>query len=432
MPTKTTVGSGDPNRAFIQAGGLFAQAMQRNSTLGRMSGPMPKNESQAGATIQRQTTTDMPIVKTVDLTRGKGAEVEFNFIQPVGAYPIMGSRMAEGQGIGLSSDAARVRVNQARFPVSVGDTMTGLRSPIDYERVARPVAQSLMNSYLDQALLVHMAGARGYHDNIEWRIPVDSDPRFVEVMVNPVLAPSANRHYMVDADGIKPFGTNAGAVDMQTTDVLSMNTVDSIRTVMESIALPPPAIKLPGDAASEDSPLRMLLVSPAQYHSFSVDKDFRQFQANALARARIANNHPLFLGEVGLWNGILIAKQPKPIRFYAGDTIRYCADYTSDTESTCTVPSGFGTTFAIDRAILLGGQAVAQAFGAAKPAQGGMPFFWSQKEFDHGDKEELLIGTIDGVSKIRWNVDQGDGTRNVTDHGVVVIDTAVPIIGARK
>ena len=209
-----------------------------------------------------------------------------------------------------------------------------------------------------------------------------------------------------------------------------MDTVDAIRTTMESIALPPPAIKIPGDKVADDSPLRMLLVSPAQYHAFAADKDFRQFQASAIARAAKANNHPLFLGEVGLWNGILIAKMPKPIRFYAGDTIRYCASFTSDVESTCVVPAAFGTTHAIDRSILLGGQAVAQAFAASE--HGGMPFFWKEKTFDHDDKRELLIGAIQGISKVRWAVDQGDGSKHFTDHGVVAIDTAVKIIGARK
>ena len=44
----------------------------------------------------------------------------------------------------------------------------------------------------------------------------------------------------------------------------------------------------------------------------------------------------------------------------------------------------------------------------------------------------LLIGAILGMMKLRWLVEQGDGTSHYTDHGVIAIDTAVPIIGARK
>lgn len=431
MTTKTNVPASAADKQRVLAAGLFAQSMQRNSTMGRLSGPMPKGEAAAGEVVRKQTSTDLPIVKTMDLSRGKGDEVEFQFLQPVGAYPIMGSETAEGKGTGLSYDTARVRVNQARFPVDLGDTMTTIRSAVDFRRLGRPVAQSLMDSYMDQSLLVHMAGARGFHDNIEWRIPVASHAKFAAMAVNPVKAPTKNRHFIADGtNGIIPFALSGADVDIATTDVLSMDVVDAIRTTMESIALPPPAVKIPGDVVAEDSPLRVLLVSPAQYHSFAQDPSFRQFQANALARASKAKQHPLFLGECGLWNGVLIMKMPKPIRFYAGDAISYCTSHTAETEATATVPAGFGTTHAIDRAILLGGQAIAQAFAAS--GHGGMPFFWKEKEFDHDDKMELLIGAIQGISKVRWLVDQGNGVKHYTDHGIVAIDTAVPIIAARQ
>lgn len=430
MTGKTSVASGSPNAQFVQAAGLFAQSMQRNSTMNRMVGKMPSGEGEVNAVLRKQTSTDMPVVRTVDLTRGKGDEVEFHFVQPVGAYPIMGSRQAEGKGTGIALDKNRVRVNQARFPVDVGNTMTDLRSPVDFRKIGRPIAQSLMDSYQDQAMLVHMAGARGYHDNIEWRMPTADHQDFAEMAVNTVKAPTKNRHFIADGTSIKPFTVTAGEVDLQSTDTLDMDVVDSIRTMIESIALPPPAIKLPGDKVAEDSPLRCLMVSPAQYHSFSSDPNFRQFQANAMARASKADNHPLFLGEVGLWNGVLICKMPKPIRFYAGDTINYCESYTTETETACIVPAALGTTFAVDRALLLGGQALAQAFGSSD--KGGMPYFWSEKKFDHDDKMELLIGAIQGLSKIRWAVDQGNGVKHFTDHGVIALDTVVPIIGARQ
>lgn len=428
--SKTNVGAGSPNAQFVQAAGLFAQSMQRNSKLNKMVGTMPKGEGSAAATLRNQTTTDMPIVRTVDLGRGKGDEVEFQFMQPVGAYPIMGSRMAEGKGVGMSLEKARVRVNQSRFVVDVGDTMTDIRSPVEFRKVGRPIAQSLMDRYQDQSILMHMAGARGFHDNIEWAIPTEGHEDFEAIAVNPVLAPTKNRHYVADGDSIKGFAVNAGEMEIASTDAMTMTIVDAVRTLVESIALPPPAIRLPGDSAADDSPLRMLLVSPAQYHQFSQDKDFRQFQANALTRASQAERHPLFMGDVGLWNGILICKQPRPVRFYAGDTVRYCASNTSDAESTCVVPASFGTTHAVDRALLLGGQALAQAFAASK--HGGMPFFWKEKEFDLDDKMEVAIGAIQGTSKVRWAVDQGNGTKHFTDHGVIALDTAVPIIGARQ
>jgi len=428
--SKTHTPYGDANAMVNQAVGLFTAHSQRNTTLNRLTGKMPKGTAGAEATLRKQSTQHMPIVKCMDLGKGKGDEVTFHLLNPVGAKPIMGSNYAEGRGVGLKLSEDRLRVNQARFPIDLGDTMTTIRSPADFRRLGRPVAQKLADAYVDQSLLVHMAGARGFHDNIEWTIPTVADSKFAEIMVNRVKAPTKNRHFIADGtNGIKPFATNAGEVDLTTTDMFNMDVVDGVRSYMEQIALPPPAVIFEGDQAAEDEPLRVMLVSSAQYSWFAKDPAFRQMQANALARAGMANNHPLFRGNVGLWNNILIVKMPKPVRFYAGDTIQYCASYTSETESSVVVPDSFGTNFAVDRAILLGGQAVAEAFAASEKAS--IPFFWSEKELDHGDKVELLLGMIRGVSKIRFEVDHGDG-KQITDYGVTIIDTAVPIIGARQ
>ncbi|NML24323.1 phage capsid family protein [Zoogloea dura] len=431
MPAnKTNTAYGSPGAMVQQAVGLFATHMQRNGTLARLTGAMPKGTAGATATLRKQTTQHLPIVRCQDLGKGKGDEVTFHLLNPIGAKPIMGSKYAEGRGTGLSYSEDKLRVNQARFPVDLGNVMSTIRSPVDFRAVGRPAAQTLMDRYVDQSLLVHMAGARGYHNNIEWCVPTDADPDFGEIMVNPVQAPTKNRHYIADGAGIIPFAVNAGEIDLATTDQLKMGVIDAIRSTMEQIALPPPAIKIDGDVMADEEPLRVLLVSPAQYSAFATDPNFRSFQASALARAQQAKMHPLFLGSAGIWNNILLLKMPKPIRFYAGDTIKYCASYTSDLESSCVVPAGFGTNFAVDRAILLGGQAVAEAFAASEHSS--IPFFWSEEKLDHGDKVELLIGAIRGVSKIRFEVDTGDTGKQFTDYGAVAIDTAVPIIGARQ
>ena len=423
---KTNIPYGSPLAKVVQSAGLFTAHMARNTTLNRLTGAMPK-QSGAEATLRKQTSSHYPIVRAQDLGKMMGDEIDFDLLNPMGGKPIMGGAYAEGKGAAMSFSQDRLRINQARFPISAGDTMTQIRSPHELRTLARATAQAFMDRYGDQSTLVHMAGARGSHNNIEWAVPLASDADFASIMVNPVKAPTKNRHYISTGSGVEPFKINAGDMDIATTDVFNKDVVDGIRTVMETIALPPPPVIFEGDKAATDSPIRVLLVSPAQYSGFATDASFRSFQASAMARAQQANMHPLFLGEAGLWNGILIVKMPKPIRFYAGDTVKYCASYTSETESSVVVPAGFGTTFAVDRAILLGGQAVAEAFG--KHGQSGVPFFWSEKELDHGDKLELLVGAIRGVSKIRFEIDHGD-TKQFTDYGVTVIDTAVPLAAA--
>jgi len=429
MATKTHAGYGDKKNMVVQAAGLFATHMNRNGTMNKLTGKMPKGTAGAEATVRKQTTQHMPIVQVQDLGKGTGDEVTFHLLNPMGAKPIMGSNFAEGRGTGMSFSEDKLRVNQARFPIDMGDVMTGIRSPVDFRAMGRPVAESLMARYVDQSLLVHMAGARGYQDNIEWVVPTKDDPKFKEIMVNRVKAPTKNRHYLATGDSIQQFKQTGGEIDITTADMLKMDTIDSMKSLMDQIALPPPIVKFEGDTMSDDDPLRVWMLSPAQYNKFAADPAFRQFQAAALARAAQAAGHPLFKGQAGIWNGFLMIKMPRPIRFYAGDEMQYSTSYNSEAEGTAKVPASFTDKFAIDRSLILGGQAVAEAMAAHKGS--GMPFFWSEKELDHGDKVELLIGAIRGVSKIRFDIDTGNG-HEFTDYGITVVDTAVDSFGRGK
>jgi N4-gp56 family major capsid protein len=427
----TQVGYGDAKKMVEQAAGLFATHMNRNGNLAKMRGKMPKGEAGVSETLRKQTTTDMPIVQTMDLGKGKGDEVKFNLVQPVGAYPIMGDNKAEGRGTAIAIEEASLRVNQARFPVDLGSKMTQIRSPVDFRNIGRPIAQSLMDAYIDQACLVHMAGARGFHNNIEWRVPLAAHTDFAEIMINTVKAPTKNRHFVCDGTAVTGVIDNAGDLTITTADTLDMDIVDAMRSVLDQMPLPPPMVKLEGDAMAEDDPLRLMLLSPAAYNTFASDSAFRSFQAAAMARASSVvtgqKKHPLFTQQAGIWNNFLMLKMARPIRFYAGQAIKYCASATSETESEVLVPAAFSTTHAVDRSLILGGQGVAEAL--AKHDKSGMPFFWSEVELDHGNSVELLVGAIRAASKIRFNVNTGNGME-YTDHGIIAIDSAVPITGA--
>jgi len=422
----TNLPYGSPQAIKLQSAGLFAANMQRNTTLNRLTGKFPQ-QADAESTIRKQSSNEMPIVRCMDLQKMAGDEITFDLINPMGGKPIMGSRNAEGLGRAMSFSHDRLRINQARYPISAGDTMTQQRTPHELRKLGRALGENYMNRLADQLTLTHLAGARGFHDNIEWAVPKASDADFAEIAVNTVKAPTKNRHFMSTGSGMETIKAAGNEISIATTDVMNADLVDALRTQLDSMAVPPPPVVFEGDKMAADSPLRVLLVSSEQYTSFlqSNSGSFRTLQANAMARSQQAGNNPLFMGDAGLWNGILIIKMPKPIRFYAGDSLRWCASYTSETETaTDLVPAAFGTTHAVDRAILLGGQALAEAWG--KHVKTGNPFFFSEKELDHGDKLELLVGAINGRSKIRFEIDHGDA-KQFTDYGVMAIDTAVKL-----
>lgn len=424
--TQTVIPYGSPLAVRLQSAGLFAANMQRNTTLNRLTGKFSQ-QSDAESVLKQQSSNDYPIVRCMDLTKTAGDEITFDLINPMGGKPIMGERMAEGRGRSMSFSQDKLRINQTRYPISAGGQMTQQRTPHQLRRLARAQGQSYMDRLQDQLTLVHMAGSRGYHNNIEWAVPLANDLDFADICVNTVKAPTRNRHFLSTGTGIELVNAAGNEIGIATTDVLNSDVVDALRTYLDSMPLPPPAVIFDGDKMASDAPVRVLLVSSEQYTSFVKSTNFRTLQANAMARASSAGGNPLFMGEAGLWNGILIVKMPKPIRFYAGNSLRWCASYTSEVETTTDlVPASFGTTYAVDRAILLGGQALAEAFG--KNGHTGNPFFWSEKLLDHDDKLEVLIGMMAGKSKVRFEVDYGD-TKQYTDHGIIVIDTAVAISG---
>lgn len=421
----TNIPYGSPLANKLQSAGLFAANMQRNTTINRLTGKFPQ-QADAESVIRQQTSTNMPIVRCMDLQKMAGDEVEFDFVNHLGGKPIMGSNNAEGYGKAMSFAQDRLRINQARYPISAGDTMTQQRTPHELRKLARTLGEAYMNRLQDQLSLVHMAGARGFHNNVEWAVPLASDPDFAQIMVNPVRAPSRNRHFMSTGTGLELVKAAANEITMTTADVFNADLVDSLRAQLDSMALAPPAVEFDGDKLAADSPLRVLLCSAEQFASFAQSSGYRTYLSNAIARGQQAGNHPLFMGgDTALWNGILLVKMPKPIRFYAGNAINWCASTTSSAETTTDLaPASLSTTHAIDRAILLGGQALAEAWG--KHRKTGNPFFWSEKELDHDDKLELLVGAINGRSKVRFEVDHGN-EKQITDHGIIAIDTVVKL-----
>jgi len=421
----TVIPYGSPQAVRVQSAGLFAASMQRQTNLNRLAGKLPQ-QSDAEAVLRRQSGNQLPIVRAQDLSKTAGDEVTFDLINPIGGKPIMGEAYAEGKGDRMDFSQDSLRINQTRKPISAGGKMTQQRTPHQLRTLAQALGHDYMSRLEDQLALVHLAGARGMANDVEWAVPLASDPDFSTIVVNTIKAPTRNRHFMSTGSGIEKIVAGGNEITIASTDVMNIDLVDAVRTKLDSMPLPPPPVRFEDDLMSQDAPMRVMLCSSEQYTSLVRSTNFRTWQANAMARAQMAKQNPLFMGEAGLWNGILIVKMPKPIRFYSGDSLRWCPSTTSNTETaTDLVPAAFGTSYAVDRALLLGGQALAQAYGKFRQSQGS--YFFSEKELDHGDKLEILLGMIGGTSKIQFLIDHGGTQKEYTDFGVMAIDTAVAI-----
>ena len=432
--SQTMIPFGSIPSMLRQSVGLFAATMQRKTNLNRLCGTMPQ-QKEAETKLRNQSSVDYPILRCMDLTKFAGDRITFDLVNQVGGYPIMGDAYAQGLGDAITFAQSGLRIDVTRKPISAGTMMSQQRTIHELKALAVALAHGYMARLEDQRTLVHLAGDRGYHINGEWAIPLASDSRFASIMINPIIPPSFNRHFTCAAGNISTVQTSGGVLVISTTDTMSMNLLDSIRTWIDSVPFAPGAVKFDGDEMAEDSPLRVLLVSSEQYTAFLQSGIFRTLQAQSTARAAVAKNNPIMLGDAGLWNGILIVKMPKPIRFYSGNTMNICTSATSSTVTTCTIPTSFGTSFAVDRALLLGSQALGQALGKAKlsnkqgeESEDGVPMFYSEEIMDHGARPEVLVGLVNGMSKIQFLMDFGTD-QEYTDFGVVAIDTAVQLQG---
>jgi len=423
MPTQIPYGSKQANK--IYSAGLFGKTSKRRTKLGALASPFP-DQSKAESALRSQTSSDTPVVRCRDLEKKAGDEILFDFVNPLNGKPIMGDNMAEGRGEAMSFSQDRLRVEQTRKPVSAGSVMTQQRTPIQLRKLAYPQAERFMNTLDDNLCITHMAGARGFHNTADWILPLAADEDFSKICVNAVKAPTFNRHFLATSDGVEPINASGSEIGIATTDLCQLDTVDAIKTIVDEMPLGLTGCQFPGDQAASDDPLFVLMVSPKQYMSFKQSGNFREYQSNARTRASKASGHPLFTGDVGLWENILIVKMPLPIRFYSGDPIVHCTSATNATEiTTDLVPAAFSTTYAVDRAILMGAQALGDAYG--KHVKSGNPYFWSEKMLDHDDKAEILVGMINGKSKIRFEYDLGAEGKQPTDNGVIAIDTAVKL-----
>jgi N4-gp56 family major capsid protein len=423
----TQIATGSPLARKVFSAALFA-AQQRKPTLsGNLTGPAPK-QAAAEAKLKGQSSPDMPIVEIKSLENEAGDKVSVDLFNIIGGKPIMGDRKAEGRGSPLTSNTFEMKINQYRKPVSCGGEMTRKRTPHQLRGIGMATLLSYFPRLRDQLNLVHMAGARGTQEGLDWVVPLSTDADYAEILVNPVQAPTYNRHFVADSTNIVQGGAQLAAID--STDLFKLEHLDALRAWYDDLEFPMQPVKIADDPAAEDEPLLIFLASPRMYSSLLTNTSgavLRTFQQNAITRASYGSKHPLFRGDVGMWNGILVKKMTRSIRFTAGLAVPHItiANEATATETNVTVNAGLGAGFAVDRGILLGAQALACAYG--KHHKSGFYYDWSEKWLDHDNELELLGAAMAGHAKVRFSIPNAAGTAIPTDHGIAVLDAAVKL-----
>ncbi|MBW3798828.1 DUF4043 family protein [Aeromonas hydrophila] len=403
----TQVTSAQANK--IMQAALFTTANRSHSLVNMLTEEAPKGTKINGG---KQTSAGAPVVRITDLAKEAGDEVEMQLFHQLSGRPTMGDKKLAGRLESMSFADFSLKINQSRHGVDAGGKMSQKRTKHDLIKTARVLlADGYYGRLADQRGFAQLAGARGDYSATDIILPLADDPEFSEIMINPLTAPTYERHF---------FGGDATTFEaIDAADRFNLGCVDNMALYLSEMANPIQPIRMVADPSGGE-PLYVLYVTPRQWHDFYTSSSGKDWNAMLAAVAERAKgwNHPIFRGEGAMWRGILV-KQYKgmPIRFNQGSAVKVCA---TNSATGVEVDKVAGTT--IDRAVLLGGQALANAFGSGE--QGGS-FGMHEEKTDHGNATELSINWVSGLQKIRFKQRNG----NIQDHGCMVLDTAVSPIG---
>ena len=399
-------GSTAANKIFNAA--LFSQVVRNNNFTNLLTDVAPKSIDKAKVDPSKQTPPGAPIVRVTDLAKTKGDEVTMDLYHQLSGRPTMGDRKLAGRSESLTSAQFTAKINQGRHVVDSGGKMTQQRTMQDLVRIANTLLAPYYSQLSDELTHIHLAGARGSDTN-GWLLPISTDSEFSELTVNAITPPTFDRHF---------YANDATALsNIDSTDKFSLKDVDKLRLALDEMANPMQPIRFQGDPMADDNPFFVLYVTPRQWFDVTQSTDgttLRTLQSNALQRASNVK-HPIFTGDAFLWNNILVRKARRPITFAANIAVPVSTNVPDATPSTST------PTVAVDRALLLGAQALADMYGMSGSAdEGGYHFSTNTEKTDHGNALEHSIAWMNGKSKIRFRGKNG----YITDHGVAVLDTA--------
>ncbi len=383
--------------------GLFKQVQSRPGFMNLLSGNLPQ-QRQAEAKAKGQTSADMPIVKATDLAHMAGDSVSVDLFNMLKGKPVMGDTRTAGKAMSLTSSSMDVIINQYRGLADGAGRMAQQRTKHNLRGIAMSELVNYMGRLEDQLCLVHLAGQRGTQNTTDWVVPLDTDTDFTSIMVNSVQTPTFNRHY---------YANNASTpANIDTADYLTWMDIERVAASIKESTVPLQSVVFKDDPYSWNDPLWVMFVSERQWLYLKAQAYYRDALKNAYERRSGGSKHPLFYGDCGFWSGVIVKPLNRyAIRFPTGTSVNYYSDASTATSA--------NTAVDVDRAIIVGAQALIKAYG--RSSNSDYHYDWDEELIDHKNAVEICAGMVGGVAKPRFTVDDV-----LTDHGVAVLDSYAP------
>lgn len=365
--SSTIIGVGDPKAVKRYSTVTFIDSARESYWQNRMVGE--------GADAMT------PFVGLTELESKAGDTISYDLNLQLKSPPVYGDTRITGTEEGLRYATDSLKIDLVGKSISAGRTMTQKRTLHNLRLTGKQRHKDFWGRWYDEMMSMTVSGRRG--NNADFIEPTT----FTGFASNTFTDPDSD-HQM--------FGTGATAYnDITTADVMDLSILD--RAVVKANTM--------GGGSTNIPRLRPLKINgedrfvcvmhPFQWHSIrtaSATNGWLDLQ-KAAAGAQGAQS-PIFRGSLGMYNGVVLHQH---------NTVTLAAD------------AGAGANVATGRALFMGRQAGAIAYGS--PGD-GLRLKWREDVEDRGRELIITVEMILGLKKSRFEV---DGTTR--DFGVFALDT---------
>ena len=320
-----------------------------------------------------------------ELSKGPGDKITFPLMKKLSGAGFTTREVAEGNGEALSLYSDDITINELGHVVSIpneGRSIDTQRIPIKLRQAAKNGLQTWVAERMSETFFYHVCGytpanALGSKYNGH----------------NTVTAPTASRHIWRDAAGT----SNNSDDDLASDDVMTLNMIDHMREMAESGDSPLKPINIEGNYEAGGTDISggryVAYLHPYQVTDLRTKTDTGQWldiQKAAMNGGQVSKNL-IYSDALGEYNNVILKK---------ANHVTQGVD-----------PSSGAAISTVRRAVLLGAQAVALAYGKDG---GPTTYNWNEELLDHKRVLEVSTFCIWGMSKTVFDS---------TDFGVVVGST---------
>ena len=314
-------------------------------------------------------TANAPFVVLNDLEQQAGDKVSFDIFMQLTGRPTFGDDVIENNLEDLTAYTDEIKINQVRHGVDAGGKMTQKRVLTELRYVAKDRLAEYFAQYFAQSGVTVAAGARGISE--ELLIPPDLD--------GPIEGASPYDTY--DSEHIVYGGAATSKGSLVSTDKMTLGVLDKLVTKATATGGGANGKVRLSPLNKGGKPAWMLLISPLQEYDLRKDVGVGGWlDLQKAAAGKEGNDSFLFKNSLGVYRDVHIKCHQHVTQF---------DDY------------GAGSNVRADRAVFLGRQAVAVAFGSAEDK--GQRASWVEEKKDYGNRLGVVAGMTYGFKLPKFN-----------------------------